>query len=51
VLTDEGKFHHALDSAKKALDIARQLYRDDDYTLFETQFALAEAYDKADEKE
>jgi len=45
-LTLEKKFHQALDSTKKALEIARQLYRDDDYGLFECQINLAESYEK-----
>ena len=48
VLSEEGKFNHALDSCKKALELAKMLFRDDDYALYECQFALAEAYDKAD---
>ena len=35
VMTEEGKFNHALDSCKKAHDLARQIYREDDYTLYE----------------
>ena len=46
-MTEESKFNHALDSSKKALDLAKQIYRDDDYTLYECQIALAEAYEKA----
>ena len=47
VMTEEGKFNHALDSSKKALELAKQIYREDDYTLYECQIGLAEAYEKA----
>ena len=51
IMKEEKKFHNALDSCKKALAIARQIYRDDDYTLYECQFALAEAYENAGENQ
>ena len=35
VLTSEGKHYQALDSNKKALELAKQLYREDDYAMFE----------------
>ena len=47
VLTQEGKRNQALDSCKKALELARQLFREDDYTLYECQISLAEAYENA----
>lgn len=33
------------------MELARQIYRDDDYAMFELQMALAEGYEKCDEKE
>ena len=46
ILSGEAKHHQALDSNKKALEIARQLYREDDYAMFELQMGLAETYEK-----
>ena len=45
------KFYQALDSNKKALEIAKQLYRDDDYGIFECQINLAESYEKTGDHE
>lgn len=33
------------------MEIAKQLYREDDYTMFELQISLAENYEKCGEKE
>ena len=35
ILSGENKHHQALDSNKKAMELARQLYREDDYPMFE----------------
>lgn len=51
ILSKEGKYYQALDSSKKAFELAKLIYRRDDYTLFELQIGLAEAYEKCDEKE
>ena len=51
ILSGENKHHQALDSNKKAMELARQLFREDDYAMFELQMALAESYDKCDERE
>ena len=51
ILSGEGKHHQALDSNKKALEIARQLYREDDYAMFELQMGLAETYEKTGDYE
>ena len=51
LLSAENKHYQALDSNKKAMEIARQIYRDDDYAMFELQMALAEGYEKCDERE
>ena len=51
ILTSENKHHQALDSSKKAVDLARQLYRDDDYDMFELQMTLAECHEMCEERE
>ena len=51
ILSSEGKHHQALDSNKKAVDLARQLYREDDYDMFELQMTLAENYEMCEERE
>ena len=51
ILAGEKKFHQSLDSNKKAMELARQLYREDDYAMFELQMALAESYERCDERE
>jgi len=33
------------------MELARQLYREDDYIMFEMQMTLAESYEKCDERE
>lgn len=35
ILSSENKHYQALDSNKKAFELAKQLYRDDDYAMFE----------------
>ena len=35
LLENEGKNHQALDSYKKAMELAKQIYRDDDYAMYE----------------
>ena len=35
----------------KAMEIARQLYRDDDYAMFELKMKLAEAYENVGDRE
>ena len=30
---------------KKACELAKQMYREDDYTMFELQMSLAESYE------
>ena len=40
-----------MDSNKKAMEIARQLYREDDYAMYELQMSLAEAYEKTNDRE
>ena len=42
----EDKFNSALDSVNKAFEIAKQLYKEDDYAYFELQFQLAEITEK-----
>ena len=51
ILSSENKHYQALDSNKKAFELAKQLYRDDDYAMFELQIALAEGYEKTDDHE
>ena len=51
LLENEGKNHQALDSYKKAMELAKQIYRDDDYAMYELQIALAESCEKCDEHE
>ena len=50
-MSGEGKYHGALDSNKKAMELAKQLYREDDYGMFELQMSLAECYENVEEKE
>lgn len=33
------------------MELAKVIYREDDYAMFELQIALASSYDKCDEKE
>lgn len=33
------------------MEIAKRIYRDDDYQMFELQMTLAESYEKCKEKE
>ena len=33
------------------MELAKQLYRDDDYAMYELQITLAESYEKCDERE
>lgn len=33
------------------MEIAKRLYREDDYQMFELQIALAESYEKTDDRE
>jgi len=51
VLSSEGKHYQALDSNKKAIELAKQLFREDDYAMFELQMSLAEAHEKCEERE
>ena len=50
ILSSENKHYQALDSNKKAIELAKQLYREDDYAMFELMMALAESHEKCDEK-
>ena len=50
-MSGENKHYQALDSHKKAMELARQLYREDDYIMFELQMGLAQAYEYCDERE
>ena len=51
IFSNENKHYQALDSVKKAMEIAHQIYRPDDYAMFELQINLAECYEKCDERE
>ena len=51
ILSGEEKHYSALDSNKKAYELTKQLYRDDDYVMFEMQITLAENYEKCEEFE
>lgn len=51
ILGGENKNYQALDSLKKAMELAKQIYRDDDYQMFELQITLAGAFDKCEERE
>ena len=51
IFTSEGKHHQALDSSKKAVELAKQLYREDDYDMFELQMSLAENHEMCEERE
>ena len=47
----QGKYNQALDSIRKAYDLGKQLYKDDDYHFFEIQFKLAETLEKTGQTE
>ena len=50
ILEHESKFYSALDSAKKAVELAKRFYRDDDYTVFELQMTLADLHEKCEDR-
>ena len=52
IFSNEGKHYQALDSVKKAFELAKTgIYRPDDYAMFELQIYLAECYEKCEERE
>lgn len=51
ILSGEGKHYQALDSNKKAIELAKKIYREDDYAMFELQMTLAEAHERCEERE
>lgn len=50
-LSAEHLFNQALDSQKRAHEIAKQLFKEDEYEMQECMVNLADAYEKAGEKE
>ncbi len=47
----QGKYNQALDSIRKAHELGKQLYKEDDYHFFEIQFKLAETLEKTGQTE
>ena len=51
IFTNEGKHYQALDSIKKADELAPKVFNHNEYAMFELKISLAEAYEKCDERE